>query len=192
MVKILINNVDIRRYEMKVYRELLATVFQDFKLFSLPLEENIACSEIDINSGKIKDSLELSGFTERCASLAEGVSTYLYKDYDENGVEVSGGEAQKIAIARALYKDSPIIILDEPTSALDPIAEYELFSNFNSLTKDKTAIFITHRLASCQFCEKIIVFQNGTIVQQGNHKGLLAEQNAPYYKLWNAQAQFYI
>ena len=123
--------------------------------------------------------------------MPEGLDTYLYKDFDENGVEISGGEAQKIAIARALYKDAPFIILDEPTAALDPMAEAEIYSKFNHIVGDKTAIYISHRLSSCKFCDEIAVFHQGALVQQGTHSQLLAKEDGKYYELWNAQAQYY-
>jgi ATP-binding cassette subfamily B protein len=123
--------------------------------------------------------------------MPEGVHTYLYKKYDKSGMEILGGEAQKIALARALYKDSPFILLDEPTAALDPISEYEVYSNFNAISGDKTTVYISHRLASCRFCDKIAVFDNGEIVQVGSHEELLSDENGKYYELWTAQAQYY-
>lgn len=123
--------------------------------------------------------------------MPAGVETSLYKDFDKNGVEISGGEAQKIAIARALYKNAPFIILDEPTAALDPIAEYEIYSSFNNIVQDKTAIYISHRLSSCRFCDKIAVFHEGNIVQMGTHAELLSNESGKYFELWNAQAQYY-
>lgn len=125
--------------------------------------------------------------------MKNGIDTYLYKDYDnKNGVDVSGGEAQKIAIARALYKDAPFIILDEPTAALDPIAEAEIYSKFEEIAGDKTAIYISHRLSSCKFCDEIVVFHEGAVIQQGTHETLVADINGKYYELWNAQAQYYV
>lgn len=107
-------------------------------------------------------------------------------------MEVSGGEAQKIAIARALHKDAPFIILDEPTAALDPIAEAEIYSKFDEIVTDKTAVYISHRLSSCKFCDEIVVFEKGRIVQQGTHDNLVADERGEYYALWNAQAQYYV
>lgn len=124
-------------------------------------------------------------------SMKKGLETSIYKDLDEEGVEISGGEAQKIALARALYKNAPFIILDEPTAALDPIAEYEVYSKFNEIVQDKTAIYISHRLSSCRFCDVIAVFDGGQIVQRGVHDRLLQDTNGKYYELWNAQAQYY-
>ncbi|HIS30375.1 MAG TPA: ATP-binding cassette domain-containing protein [Candidatus Limivivens intestinipullorum] len=115
----------------------------------------------------------------------------MYKDYDQSGIEISGGEAQKIALARALCKDAPFILLDEPTAALDPVSEYEVYSNFNTISGDKTTVYISHRLASCRFCNKIVVFDGGRIVQHGSHEELLSDLNGKYYELWNAQAQYY-
>ena len=123
--------------------------------------------------------------------MPQGLDTSLYKTLDKDGVEVSGGEAQKIAIARALYKDAPFIVLDEPTAALDPIAEAEIYEKFDDIAGDKTAVYISHRLSSCKFCDKIVVFDDGQIVQQGSHESLLHETGGTYAALWNAQAQYY-
>ena len=138
------------------------------------------------------DCLEKAGFADRFIKMNDGTETYLYKDFDtKNGVDVSGGEAQKIAIARALYKDAPFIILDEPTAALDPIAEAEIYGKFDEIAGDKTAIYISHRLSSCKFCDEIAVFHEGAVIQQGSHASLVADTNGKYYELWNAQAQYY-
>ena len=124
------------------------------------------------------------------AAFANGLDTFLYRDLDDNGVEVSGGEAQKIAIARALYRDAPFLVLDEPTAALDPIAEAEIYEKFDGITGDKTAIYISHRLSSCKFCDTIAVFDEGQIVQRGSHEELVQEPGV-YATLWNAQAHYY-
>ena len=121
----------------------------------------------------------------------DGVMTDGSVTYDENGVEFSGGELQKIAIARAIYKESPFVLLDEPTAALDPMAEYEIYRNFDRIVDSKTAIYISHRLSSCRFCEKIAVFHEGQLVQMGSHDELLQDQSGKYYELWNAQAKYY-
>ena len=145
----------------------------------------------DYDRERAADCLAKAGFGERLASLPKGLDTFLYKDLDKEGVEVSGGEAQKIAIARALYQDAPFIILDEPTAALDPVAEAEIYSKFNDIAGDKTAIYISHRLSSCKFCDEIAVFDGGAVVQQGRHEDLLAAENGLYHALWEAQAQYY-
>ena len=146
----------------------------------------------DYDEERARESLEKAGFGERLLRLSEGLATYLYKDYDKNGINISGGEAQKIAIARALYKDAPFIILDEPTAALDPIAEAEIYSRFNEIAGDKTAVYISHRLSSCRFCDEILVFHEGSVIQQGSHAELVADENGKYYELWRAQAQYYV
>lgn len=188
--EILLNGIDIRKYNYMEYMMIFSVVFQDFKLLALKLNENIAGS-VHYDQERVLDSLKKAGFWERLQKMPDGIDTYLYKDYDKNGVNVSGGEAQKLAIARALYKDAPFIILDEPTAALDPIAEAEIYSKFNDIAGDKTAIYISHRLSSCKFCDEILVFHEGTVVQQGTHDALVTEENGKYHELWHAQAQYY-
>ena len=188
--EILLNNVDIRKYDYKEYMSIFSVVFQDFKLFSFGLGQNVSAS-FHYNEELAKRCLEKAGFYGRLQSMKKGLETSIYKDLDEEGVEISGGEAQKIALARALYKNAPFIILDEPTAALDPIAEYEVYSKFNEIVQDKTAIYISHRLSSCRFCDVIAVFDGGQIVQRGVHDRLLQDMHGKYYELWNAQAQYY-
>ena len=188
--EILLNNVDIRKYDYKEYMSIFSVVFQDFKLFSFGLGQNVSAS-FHYNEELAKRCLEKAGFYGRLQSMKKGLETSIYKDLDEEGVEISGGEAQKIALARALYKNAPFIILDEPTAALDPIAEYEVYSKFNEIVQDKTAIYISHRLSSCRFCDVIAVFYGGQIVQRGVHDRLLQDTHGKYYELWNAQAQYY-
>lgn len=188
--KILLNGIDIRKYKYEDYINIFSVVFQDFKLMALTLGENVAGSK-QYDREAVTLSLKNAGFADRMERMPKGLETYLYKDLEKDGVEVSGGEAQKIAIARALYKDAPFIILDEPTAALDPIAEAEIYSKFNEIVGDKTAIYISHRLSSCKFCDEIAVFHNGSVVQQGTHESLVADESGKYYELWNAQAQYY-
>ena len=189
--EILLNGIDIRKYNYREYMDIFSVVFQDFKLLSLKLGENIA-GKIDYDKELVVGCLEKAGFSDRLAEMKNGTDTYLYKDYDsENGVDVSGGEAQKIAIARALYKDAPFIILDEPTAALDPIAEAEIYGKFDEIAGDKTAIYISHRLSSCKFCDEIAVFHEGAVIQHGTHAELVADVSGKYHELWNAQAQYY-
>ena len=123
--------------------------------------------------------------------MPDGLNTILNRDFSETGMEISGGEAQKTAMSRAIYKDAPFVILDEPTAALDPIAEAEIYSKFDEIAGDKTAIYISHRLSSCKFCDEIAVFHEGAVIQQGTHAELVADENGKYYELWNAQAQYY-
>ncbi len=188
--EILLNGVNIQKYDYEEYMSIFSVVFQDFNLFSLMLGEVVASSR-DFEEEKVRECLRKANFGDRLEEMPDGVRSYLYKRYDRSGIEVSGGEAQKIALARALYKDSPFILLDEPTAALDPISEYEVYSNFNEISGDKTTVYISHRLASCRFCDKVAVFDEGRIVQTGRHEQLLAEGKGKYYELWNAQAQYY-
>ena len=188
--EIKLNGIDIRKYNYEEYLSIFSVVFQDFKLFSFSLGQNIAAMS-EYNAEKVCDCLQKSGFENRLTAMPMGLETYLYKDFDKEGIEISGGEAQKIAFARALYKDAPFIILDEPTAALDPISEYEIYTRFNEIAKDKTTIFISHRLASCRFCDKIAVFDHGSIVQFDSHDELLKNKTGKYSELWNSQAQYY-
>ncbi len=188
--EILLNGINIRKYDYDQYLAIFSVVFQDFQLLSQPLGENVA-GAMEYDRKRARNALETAGLAGRLESLPQGLDTYLYRDFDTSGVEVSGGEAQKIAIARALYKDAPFIVLDEPTAALDPIAEAEVYAGFDTLIEDRTAIYISHRLSSCKFCDRIAVFENGSIVQSGTHEGLLAEAGGTYERLWEAQAQYY-
>ncbi len=187
---ILLNGTDIKEYDYSEYLGIFSVVFQDFKLFAFTLGQNVG-TRVDYDKDIAKKCLYKADFGERLNTLQNGMDTYLYKEFSKNGVDISGGEAQKIAIARSLYKNSPFIILDEPTAALDPIAESEVYTNFNDIVENKTAIYISHRLSSCRFCKDILVFHEGKLIQRGSHEDLLADQNNKYYELWNAQAQYY-
>lgn len=184
------NGVDIRQYDLETYWSLLGVVFQDFKLFSFPLGQNVA-SGMEVNRQRAEECLQKAGLEQRLQQMQQGLDTYLYRDFDPSGVEISGGEAQKIALARALYRDTPLIILDEPTAALDPIAESEIYAHLAEIVGQKTAIFISHRLSSCRFCDRIFVFSDRHLVQEGTHDALLAQADGCYAALWNAQAQYY-
>lgn len=188
--EILLNGIDIRKYRYDDYMRIFSVVFQDFKLLALPLGENVA-GAAEYDRTRAEKCLKDAGFGDRLSAMPNGLDTWLYKDLTEDGVDISGGEAQKIAIARALYKDAPFLILDEPTAALDPIAEAEIYSRLNDIVEDRTAVYISHRLSSCKFCDEIAVFEGGQIVQQGSHDALLAEENGTYSTLWHAQAQYY-
>ena len=188
--QILLNGIDIRKYRYDDYMNIFAVVFQDFQLICQPLGNNVAGS-MEYDRERVEKALNDAGFGGRLATMEQGLDTMLYKNLTEDGVDVSGGEAQKIAIARALYKDAPFIILDEPTAALDPIAEAEIYSKFDEIAGDKTAIYISHRLSSCKFCDEIAVFHEGTVIQQGTHTELVADEMGKYHALWHAQAQYY-
>jgi len=188
--QILLNGIDIRKYRYDDYMNIFSVVFQDFQLICQPLGANVAGS-MYYDRNRVQKALVDAGFGERLASMEKGLDTMIYKKLSEDGVDVSGGEAQKIAIARALYKDAPFIILDEPTAALDPIAEAEIYGKFDKIAGDKTAIYISHRLSSCKFCDEIVVFHEGEVIQQGTHTSLVADTKGKYFQLWNAQAQYY-
>lgn len=185
-----INGKSIYLYGYESYIKLLAVVFQDFKLFSYTIDENISFGDIDksLDSAYLYD---ISGIKNWVDQQEKKGNTLIGKDFDNNGVEPSGGIAQKIAIARALHRDAPIVILDEPTSALDPVAEFDIYSRFNDLILNKTAFYISHRLSSCKFCDRIIVLDQKHIVEDGTHKQLMA-QGGLYAKMYQMQAQWYI
>ena len=188
--EIYMNDFNVRKYNYRQYLDLFSVVFQDYNLLAMPLGNNVA-SAAHWDTVKAEQKLFEVGFGERYKEMPQKLETPLYKNFDEDGVNISGGEAQKIALARALYKDAPFIILDEPTAALDPIAEAEIYSKFDEIVGDKTAIYISHRLSSCRFCDDILVFHEGSIVQHGAHEALLAQAGGKYAELWNAQAQYY-
>ena len=188
--EIRLNGVDIRKYDYDEYMSLFSVVFQDFKLFSFRLGQVVA-SNRTFDAARARDCLRKANFGDRLDALPEGLDSFLYKDCDRSGFEPSGGEGQKIALARALYKDAPFILLDEPTAALDPVSEYEVYSNFNAISGDRTAVYISHRLASCRFCDRIAVFDHGAIAQTGSHEALLGDEKGKYRALWTAQAQYY-
>lgn len=188
--KITLNGIDIREFNYSEYLKLFAIVFQDFKLLAFPVGENVACSEV-YDEEKVWKCLQMAGIKERVEQFPKKLGTAIYKLYEKDGIDLSGGEEQKIAIARALYKDAPFVILDEPTAALDPIAESEIYSRFNDIIGNKTAVFISHRLSSCRFCTRIVVFHEGRIVEEGTHEELLTDTGGKYSQLWNAQAQYY-
>jgi ATP-binding cassette subfamily B protein len=186
--RITLNGVDIREYDEEAYRALFSVVFQDFKLLAFPVWENITAG-FERDDDKIWKALEQADAADIVKRMPKQLDTYLYK-YLEDGVEISGGEAQKIALARALYKDAPVVILDEPTAALDPVAEAEVYSRFQEMVEGKTGIYISHRMSSCQFCDEILVFHEGEIIERGSHEKLHA-LGGKYTELWDAQARYY-
>lgn len=187
--RILLNGVDIREYDLEEYRKLFSTVFQDYKLFSFTIKDNIT-SMTDVEPTKLTRVVAEVGLEQKLSSLKKGVDTYLDKLYDNEGVLLSGGESQRLAIARALYKNAPIFVLDEPTAALDPRMEHEIYTQFKTMTKGKTTFYITHRLASVRFCDRVIVLRNGRVVETGSHYDLIRE-NGYYAELFQLQAQYF-
>lgn len=188
--EILLDGVNIKEYDYSEYMSVFSPVFQDFKLFAFSIEDNITL-EREGEEKEVDGIIEQVGLKEKLESLENGKNTILYKAFDENGIEPSGGEQQKLAIARALYKKAPVVILDEPTAALDPVAEYDIYRQFDSLVGDKTAIYISHRLSSCKFCDKIAVFAEGKIKEYGTHDSLVKIDGGIYAKMFKAQAQYY-
>lgn len=186
---ILLNGTDIREYRYEDYLKFFSTVFQDFCIFALQLGENVA-SESVYEEKDVVRALENAGFKERLKTLQNGLHTQLYKYFYDDGVELSGGEKQKVAIARCLYKDAPYAILDEPIAALDPVAEADIYQRMNQFIETKGAIYISHRLSSCHFCHRIMVFEGGQLVETGTHEELLAATGL-YHRLWHAQAKYY-
>lgn len=196
--KILLNGIDISRYRYEEYMALFSVVFQDYTLLSFPLGENVAISDV-YDEARVRDCLIRAGLGDKLESLdndpeakeKDVLKLAIGRRYDAEGIDFSGGEIQKIALARALYKDAPFVVLDEPTAALDPIAEAAVYENFNVLVENKTSVFISHRLSSCRFCDSIAVFDHGQLIQQGTHDELAADENGKYSQLWHAQAQYY-
>lgn len=188
---ITMNGIDIRRYDYQEYLSLFSVVFQDFKLFSFTLGENVAVSE-NYSEADVREALVKAGMEEFLEAHGDSLETVLYRDFDRDGVEISGGEAQKIALARAVCKGAPFVLLDEPTAALDPLAEYEIYKRFNDMVADRTTVYISHRMSSCRFCGDIAVFHEGQVVQRGSHESLMEEKDGKYYELWTAQAQYYV
>ncbi len=189
--EILVNGVNIKELSAECCRKLFSVVFQDFKLFSLSVSDNLTAGEAP-DSVYLKQCLAKADALERITRMEKQENTVLYKDIDKNGVEVSGGEAQKIALARALYKNAPVVVLDEPTAALDPVAEHRIYQQFNNFVEGKTAIYISHRLSSCRFCDTIAVFKQGELVEHGAHEDLLTNETGEYRRLWDAQAKYYL
>ncbi|WP_071130786.1 ABC transporter ATP-binding protein [Enterococcus timonensis] len=187
--KITLNGIEIEKYDVTEYQQLLAVVFQDFKLFAFSVAENVAASHTP-NNERVNQALYIAGIQDKVATFPKGIETTLYKNIDEDGIDVSGGEAQKIAIARAWYRDAPFVVLDEPTSALDPFSEFEVYRRFDQLVADKTSIYISHRMSSTKFADKIVVFDHGEIIESGNHQELM-NQAGMYANLFKAQAAYY-
>lgn len=172
------------------YYSLLGVVFQDFSLFSFSVKENISMNTT-ADEEKLRESIRKTELEERVKTLPNGVDTYIYKEFDPDGIELSGGEGQKLAIARAIYRSAPIVVFDEPTSALDPIAEYDIYRTFHDLAEKRTAIYISHRLSSTRFTDHTAVFAGGTIAEYGTHEELMKIDGGVYRELFEMQAQYY-
>ena len=190
--EILINNINIKNYSIRDYRNLFAAVFQDYTIFSFSIKENVALqtSQEKGASDLVMDALERAGLASKISNLPKGVDTSIDTVFDDSGIQLSGGESQKLAIARAAYRNSPILVLDEPTAALDPRAEYAIYKSFHEMVGCKLAFFVSHRLSSSQLCDRILVFDKGEIIEDGNHASLL-KANGLYAELYAMQAEYY-
>ncbi|MBP5773088.1 MAG: ABC transporter ATP-binding protein, partial [Eubacterium sp.] len=189
--RILLNGRDLRDFDRDEYFKLFSPVFQNIECFALPIFENVSFEvEEETDMDKVTSALERSGLLEKIDMYDAGIRVNLLKIFDEKGIDLSGGEKQKLALARALYKDAPIVILDEPTAALDALAEDRMYREFNNMVKNKIAIFISHRLGSTRFCDQIAMFKEGEIVELGTHSELL-EKNGEYAEMFNIQSSYY-
>jgi len=189
--EILINGRNIYEYEYLSYMNTISAVFQDYRLFNFTIAENISCQSKECDVKEVNRLIDEVGLKEKVAELPNGIESRFGKEYDEDGIEMSGGQAQKIAIARALYKKASMVILDEPASALDPIAEAEIYEKFNGLVDDKTAIYISHRMSSSVFCDRILILDGGTVADFDTHENLMEKTDSLYYKLFQSQAENY-
>lgn len=189
--EILLNGTDIRRFRRDEYYSLFAPVFQNVEIFAFPMSENVSMKRPEeTDTALAEECLKKAGMGEKLKSLTDGVNTELLKVIHDDGVDLSGGEKQKLALARALYKDSPVIVLDEPTAALDALAEYQLYKSFDEIIGNKTAVYISHRLSSTRFCDAIAMFKAGEMVEYGTHEQLLSDGGA-YAEMFEVQAQYY-
>lgn len=186
------NGRDIREYNLKAYRELFATTFQDFQMFGMTIKENVLMGRhYEKEEELVIEALKKAGVYEKVSSLEKGIDTMMTKEFDEDGAVLSGGESQKIAVARTFVKDAPMKIFDEPSSALDPIAEYELFQNIMKEGSDHTMLFISHRLSSVKNCDKVFMLEKGHLIEEGTHSELMAA-NGSYAQMYKKQAMNYL
>ena len=186
------NGKDIREYNLKAYRELFATTFQDFQLFGMTVKENVLMGRhYDNEDALVEDALKKAGVYDKIMTLKDGLDAIMTKEFDEEGAVLSGGESQKLAVARTFVKDAPMKIFDEPSSALDPIAEYELFKNIMSEGSDHTMLFISHRLSSVKNCDKVFMLEKGRLIEEGTHAQLIAD-NGSYAQMYKKQAMNYL
>ena len=188
--RILLDGVDIRRYDLEQYRSRIGTVFQDYQVYAATVAENVVMDEVPPQTD-VTLALRQSGFSARLANMERGVDTGLTREFDDSGTNLSGGESQKLAVARGFYKDCSLIILDEPSSALDPIAEYQLNVSMARASVQKSVIFISHRLSTTRHADRILMLEKGRVIESGTHEVLL-EKNGKYAEMWHAQASKYV
>ncbi len=188
--EVLLNGENIIHFNRRDYYKFFTAVFQEFSLLAGTIAQNVTQSINDIDMERVKDVIDKAGLTKKIASLAKGMQTNILKDVYEDGIELSGGETQRLMLARALYKNSPLIVLDEPTAALDPLAESDIYNKYNEMTKGKSCVYISHRLASTRFCDRIILIDSGEIKEEGTHDELIA-LNGIYANLFEVQSKYY-
>ncbi len=189
---ILLNGRDIKQYDRNAYYKIFAPVFQNVEMFAFPIWQNVSMKGYEeTDRDRVQAALEKSGLYEKISQYENGVDTRLLKVFDQQGIDLSGGERQCMAMAKALYQERSVLVLDEPTAALDPIAEYEVYKNFDSLVGGRTAVYISHRLSSCRFCDRIIVFHEGKIIEDGTHEELMGLEDGFYRNMYETQAKHY-
>lgn len=188
--RVLLNGTDIRDFNRQDYYGLFSTVFQEFSELDITVAQTVAQKVSDIDMEKVRDCIRKAGLTEQIEAFPKGYDTHLGKKVYEDGVQLSGGQTQRLMLARALYKDGPFLVLDEPTAALDPIAEHDIYCKYSEMTQGKSSLFISHRLASTRFCDRILFLQDGVITEEGTHEQLL-KQGGGYAQLFDIQARYY-
>ncbi|MDE6107363.1 MAG: ABC transporter ATP-binding protein/permease, partial [Oscillospiraceae bacterium] len=188
--RVLLNGQDVREFNRREYYGLFSAVFQEFSVMDVTVAENVAQDYQNIDLDRVKDCIEKAGLTEKVESLPKGLDTHVGREVYEDGVLFSGGETQRLMLARALYKNGPVLLLDEPTAALDPIAENDIYMKYSDMTRGRTSLFISHRLASTRFCDRILFLGNGTVLEEGTHDQLLA-RGGEYAKLFEVQSRYY-
>ena len=185
-----LNGVDIRTYNRREYYHLFSAVFQEFSVLDTNVAVNVAQRVDGIDRARVAECLEKAGLTQAVEALPKGMDTPVTRNVFEDGVELSGGQMQRLMLARALYRDAPVVVLDEPTAALDPLAEHDIYMKYNAMTQGKSSLFISHRLASTRFCDRILYLEHGRIAEEGTHQSLL-DLGGGYSKLFEVQSRYY-